>query len=111
MPVSDKFLSYNPNTLHRRQVVTVHTHTHTHTQTHTHTHSNTPYTICRNNPPSYKMRYLQLYWLIGCSCQIKHKEDCHITIARQFYFRENTINLSKLALLSHTVSGPYIRRS
>ena len=44
MPVSDKFLSYNPNTLHRRQVVTVHTHTHTHTQTHTHTHTATHHT-------------------------------------------------------------------
>jgi hypothetical protein len=96
MPVSDKVLSYNPNILHRRQVVTVHTHTHPathHTQfvkiTHLHTKCD----------------------IYSCSCQIKHKEDCHITIALQFYIRENTINLSKLALLSHRVSGPYIRRS
>jgi hypothetical protein len=28
MAISDKFLSYNPKALHRRQVVTVHTHKH-----------------------------------------------------------------------------------
>ena len=114
MPVSDKFLSYNTNTLHRRQVVNVLSLSLSLSLSlyhiHTHTHSNISYTICRNNPPSYKTRYLQLHWLISCSCQIKHKEECHITVALQFYIRENTINLSKLALLSHTVSGPYIRR-